>query len=124
MPICYFLCNQDLGNCHVLPWLQWLVRLKCRATGLDTSLSFLPRLQREYFEELQVNSFGRLTSQINVFFTFSPFWRTNVERSYARTTGFASQVLQTKDIVVFVSRDLRVIIVKRVSLLMLTFKIV
>ena len=40
-----------------------------------------------------------------------------MERSYAGTMGFASQVLQTKDIVVFVRRDLRVIIVKRVSLL-------
>ena len=43
-----------------------------------------------------------------------------MERSYARTTGFASQVLQTKDIVVYVPRDSRVIIVKRVSLLSLT----
>ena len=45
-----------------------------------------------------------------------------MERSYARTTGFANQVLQTKDIVVFVPRDLRVIIVKRVSLLSLSLK--
>ena len=43
-----------------------------------------------------------------------------MERSCAGTTGFASQVLQIKDIVVFVPRDLRVIIVKRVSLLNLT----
>ena len=42
-----------------------------------------------------------------------------MEKIYAKTTGFASQVLQTKDIVVFVPRDLRVIIVKRVSLLSL-----
>ena len=43
-----------------------------------------------------------------------------MERSYARTTGFASQVLQIKDIDVFVPRDLRVIIVKRVSRLYFT----
>ena len=42
-----------------------------------------------------------------------------MERRYAGTTGFASQVLQTKDIVVFVPRDLRVIIVKSASLLSL-----
>ena len=42
-----------------------------------------------------------------------------MERRYAITTGFVSQVLQTKGIVVFVPRDLRVIVVKRVSLLSL-----
>ena len=43
-----------------------------------------------------------------------------MESSYAGTTGFASQVLQRKDIVAFVPRDFRVIIVKRVSLLNFT----
>ena len=45
-----------------------------------------------------------------------------MERSFARTTGFVSQVLQTEDIVVFVPQDLRVIIVKQVSLLSLKVK--
>ena len=42
-----------------------------------------------------------------------------MEIRHAITTGFVSQVLQTKDIVVFVPQDLRVIVVKRVSLLSL-----
>ena len=85
-------------NQHTIPRIDFFL-------SYLASIKILPRLTSYHLKP------------IISFLTFFIFLRTHVERIYARTTKFASLVLQTKDIVVFVPRDLRVIIVKRVSLL-------
>ena len=70
------------------------------------------------FPVYYVNCLMKITSPKKVTnCSISLLIRTRVERSCARTTAFVSQVLQTKDIAVFVQRNTRGIIVKRVSLL-------